>query len=154
MLTSGWIFCPIFFIEMRGQRNMKVSFLMDRQKPGVTKSQPGFIDFVVRPLFETWGSAFFFVIFLSQFSSLFLFLLRLIHHCCRLSLSLSVSISPSRSAQPITRRPEASGESHRLLQATRRCRGHSRGEVLCTLHGMCAPVCVRNDFLMSRMGLM
>ena len=38
---------------------MKVSFLMDRQKPGVTKSQPGFIDFVVRPLFETWVRAFF-----------------------------------------------------------------------------------------------
>jgi hypothetical protein len=36
----------------------QVSFLMDRQKPGVTKSQPGFIDFVVRPLFETWVSCF------------------------------------------------------------------------------------------------
>ena len=44
---------------MRCQRNMKVSFLMDRQKPGVTKSQPGFIDFVVRPLFETWARVFF-----------------------------------------------------------------------------------------------
>ena len=31
---------------------------MDRQKPGVTKSQPGFIDFVVRPLFETWVACF------------------------------------------------------------------------------------------------
>jgi cAMP-specific phosphodiesterase 4 len=31
---------------------------MDRDKPGVTKSQPGFIDFVVRPLFETWVACF------------------------------------------------------------------------------------------------
>ena len=29
-------------------RGMKVSFLMDRDKPGVTKSQIGFLDFVVR----------------------------------------------------------------------------------------------------------
>jgi hypothetical protein len=33
--------------DVEKERNMKVSFLMDRQKPGVTKSQPGFIDFVV-----------------------------------------------------------------------------------------------------------
>ena len=38
--------------------SMNVSFLMDRDKPGVTKSQPGFIDFVVMPLFETWTSCF------------------------------------------------------------------------------------------------
>jgi hypothetical protein len=31
---------------------------MDRDKPGVTKSQPGFVDFVVRPLFETWVACF------------------------------------------------------------------------------------------------
>mmetsp|Transcript_7614 Transcript_7614/g.14984 ORF Transcript_7614/g.14984 Transcript_7614/m.14984 type:complete len:710 (-) Transcript_7614:20-2149(-) len=37
---------------------MKVSFLMDRNKPGVTKSQPGFLDFVIRPLFETWVACF------------------------------------------------------------------------------------------------
>ena len=38
--------------------SMNVSFLMDRDKPGVTKSQPGFVDFVVMPLFETWTSCF------------------------------------------------------------------------------------------------
>ena len=37
---------------------MKVSFLMDRNKPGVTKSQPGFLDFVIRPLFDTWVACF------------------------------------------------------------------------------------------------
>lgn len=31
---------------------------MDREKPGVTKSQPGFVDFVVRPLFDTWVACF------------------------------------------------------------------------------------------------
>ena len=36
----------------------QVSFLMDREKPGVTKSQPGFVDFVVRPLFDTWVACF------------------------------------------------------------------------------------------------
>jgi hypothetical protein len=41
-----------------GHTYRQVSFLMDRQKPGVTKSQPGFIDFVVRPLFETWVACF------------------------------------------------------------------------------------------------
>lgn len=46
---------------------------MDRQKPGVTKSQPGFIDFVVRPLFETWVSAFFFVSFSLDFPPDFCF---------------------------------------------------------------------------------
>jgi len=44
--------------DVEKQRNMKVSFLMDRDKPGVTKSQPGFVDFVVRPLFETWVACF------------------------------------------------------------------------------------------------
>jgi hypothetical protein len=37
---------------------VQVSFLMDREKPGVTKSQPGFVDFVVRPLFDTWVACF------------------------------------------------------------------------------------------------
>uniref|UniRef100_A0A6T8JUN8 Phosphodiesterase n=3 Tax=Hemiselmis andersenii TaxID=464988 RepID=A0A6T8JUN8_HEMAN len=44
--------------DVEKQRSMKVSFLMDRDKPGVTKSQPGFVDFVVRPLFETWVACF------------------------------------------------------------------------------------------------
>jgi len=44
--------------DVEKRRNMKVSFLMDRDKPGVTKSQPGFVDFVVRPLFETWVACF------------------------------------------------------------------------------------------------
>jgi cAMP-specific phosphodiesterase 4 len=44
--------------DIEKDRDMKVSFLMDREKPGVTKSQPGFIDFVVRPLFETWVACF------------------------------------------------------------------------------------------------
>jgi len=34
------------------------SFLCDRDKPGVTKSQVGFFDFVALPLFRTWASAF------------------------------------------------------------------------------------------------
>ena len=35
-----------------------VSFLMDREKPGVTKTQLGFFQFVVDPLFGTLGGAF------------------------------------------------------------------------------------------------
>jgi hypothetical protein len=31
---------------------------VSRDKPGVTKSQPGFVDFVVRPLFEVWVACF------------------------------------------------------------------------------------------------
>uniref|UniRef100_A0A7S4KJ92 Phosphodiesterase n=1 Tax=Guillardia theta TaxID=55529 RepID=A0A7S4KJ92_GUITH len=44
--------------DVEKQREMKISFLMDREKPGVTKSQPGFVDFVVRPLFDTWCACF------------------------------------------------------------------------------------------------
>jgi len=44
--------------DVEKDREMKMSFLMDRDKPGVTKSQPGFVDFVVRPLFETWVACF------------------------------------------------------------------------------------------------
>mmetsp|Transcript_55027 Transcript_55027/g.129775 ORF Transcript_55027/g.129775 Transcript_55027/m.129775 type:complete len:703 (+) Transcript_55027:274-2382(+) len=44
--------------DVEKESNMKVSFLMDRDKPGVTKSQPGFVDFVVRPLFEVWVACF------------------------------------------------------------------------------------------------
>ena len=44
--------------DVEKQLSMKVSFLMDRDSPGVTKSQPGFFDFVVRPLFETWCACF------------------------------------------------------------------------------------------------
>mmetsp|Transcript_131627 Transcript_131627/g.281451 ORF Transcript_131627/g.281451 Transcript_131627/m.281451 type:complete len:850 (+) Transcript_131627:75-2624(+) len=36
----------------------KVSFLMDRNKPGVSQSQMGFFDFVVLPLFRSFGHAF------------------------------------------------------------------------------------------------
>lgn len=43
-------------VEM--ELGMPVSFLMDRDKPGVTKSQPGFINFVVMPLFQTWVETF------------------------------------------------------------------------------------------------
>jgi len=44
--------------DVEKQLAMKISFLMDRDSPGVTKSQPGFFDFVVRPLFDTWCSCF------------------------------------------------------------------------------------------------
>jgi len=44
--------------DIEKDRSMKVSFLMDRDKPGVTKSQPSFVNFVVRPLFETWAACF------------------------------------------------------------------------------------------------
>mmetsp|Transcript_19671 Transcript_19671/g.40067 ORF Transcript_19671/g.40067 Transcript_19671/m.40067 type:complete len:698 (+) Transcript_19671:290-2383(+) len=44
--------------DVEKESSMKVSFLMDRDKPGVTKSQPGFVDFVVRPLFEVWVACF------------------------------------------------------------------------------------------------
>lgn len=44
--------------DVETQMGMKVSFLMDRNKPGVTKSQPGFLDFVIRPLFDTWVACF------------------------------------------------------------------------------------------------
>ena len=44
--------------DVEKQLSMKVSFLMDRDSPGVTKSQPGFFDFVVRPLLETWCACF------------------------------------------------------------------------------------------------
>ena len=39
-------------------RGMKVSFLMDRSKPGVSKSQVGFFDIVVFPLFKAWVDVF------------------------------------------------------------------------------------------------
>mmetsp|Transcript_34757 Transcript_34757/g.108816 ORF Transcript_34757/g.108816 Transcript_34757/m.108816 type:complete len:699 (-) Transcript_34757:114-2210(-) len=44
--------------DLEKHRDLKVSFLMDREKPGVTRSQPGFVDFVVMPLFETWAACF------------------------------------------------------------------------------------------------
>eukprot|EP00960_Hanusia_phi_P064629 765852-Hanusia_phi.AAC.14 len=44
--------------DLEKHRDLKVSFLMDREKPGVTRSQPGFVDFVVLPLFETWAACF------------------------------------------------------------------------------------------------
>ena len=31
-----------------------MSYIMDRAKPGVTKSQKGFFDYVVRPFVTTW----------------------------------------------------------------------------------------------------
>jgi len=36
----------------------KISFLMDRSKPGVSKSQIGFFEFVVLPLFRSLGQSF------------------------------------------------------------------------------------------------
>jgi len=36
----------------------KVSFLMDRSKPGVSESQVGFFNFVVLPLYRSFGTAF------------------------------------------------------------------------------------------------
>merc|ERR1712046_371494 len=35
-----------------------ISFLMDRNKPGVSQTQVGFFDFVVLPLFRTFVEAF------------------------------------------------------------------------------------------------
>ena len=36
------------------RRNLSISYLMDRSKPGVTRSQKGFFDYVVRPLALAW----------------------------------------------------------------------------------------------------
>lgn len=38
------------------EEGLPVSFLMDRDKPGVTKTQVGFFDFVVLPFFRTFAS--------------------------------------------------------------------------------------------------
>jgi hypothetical protein len=40
------------------EMNMEPSFLMDRNKPGVTQSQVGFFDFVALPLYRTLTKAF------------------------------------------------------------------------------------------------
>ena len=40
--------------DMEREAGLPVSPLMDREKPNVAKSQVGFIDFFIRPLFETW----------------------------------------------------------------------------------------------------
>jgi hypothetical protein len=37
------------------QMGLSISFLMDRSKPGVTESQPGFFEFVVVPLFSRFA---------------------------------------------------------------------------------------------------
>jgi hypothetical protein len=42
----------------KAHRMDKVSFLMDRGKPGVTQTQVGFFNFVVLPLFRNFGEAF------------------------------------------------------------------------------------------------
>ena len=39
-------------------QNLPISYLMDRDKPGVTKSQQGFFDYVVRPLVTSWIDSF------------------------------------------------------------------------------------------------
>ena len=40
------------------RQGLPVSFLMDRDKPGVSSSQVGFFDFVVLPLFRAWVAVF------------------------------------------------------------------------------------------------
>ena len=40
------------------RRALQVSYLMDRSKPGVTQSQQGFFDYVVRPLTLAWVQSF------------------------------------------------------------------------------------------------
>jgi cAMP-specific phosphodiesterase 4/calcium/calmodulin-dependent 3',5'-cyclic nucleotide phosphodiesterase len=44
-------------MEKKSKLTETVSFLMDRDKPGVTQSQVGFFDFVALPLFQTLVSA-------------------------------------------------------------------------------------------------
>eukprot|EP00746_Dinoflagellata_sp_MGD_P001501 gnl/MRDRNA2_/MRDRNA2_102830_c0_seq1.p1 gnl/MRDRNA2_/MRDRNA2_102830_c0~~gnl/MRDRNA2_/MRDRNA2_102830_c0_seq1.p1 ORF type:complete len:762 (-),score=138.66 gnl/MRDRNA2_/MRDRNA2_102830_c0_seq1:161-2446(-) len=49
-----------FFAQGDKERelNLEISFLMDREKPGVTKSQIGFFDYVALPLYQTLTKAF------------------------------------------------------------------------------------------------
>lgn len=49
-----------FFAQGDKERelNLEISFLMDRDKPGVTKSQTGFFDYVALPLYQTLVKAF------------------------------------------------------------------------------------------------
>jgi hypothetical protein len=42
----------------KAQKMDKISFLMDRNKPGVSQTQSGFFDFIVLPLFRTFAEAF------------------------------------------------------------------------------------------------
>jgi hypothetical protein len=44
--------------DVERREGVRVSFLMDRSKPGVMESQVGFFDFVVLPLFTTLADAF------------------------------------------------------------------------------------------------
>jgi hypothetical protein len=44
--------------DVERDRGLPVSFLMDRNKPGVMDSQVGFFDFVALPLFDTLADAF------------------------------------------------------------------------------------------------
>eukprot|EP00933_Yihiella_yeosuensis_P045654 TRINITY_DN41053_c0_g1_i1.p1 TRINITY_DN41053_c0_g1~~TRINITY_DN41053_c0_g1_i1.p1 ORF type:complete len:602 (+),score=108.21 TRINITY_DN41053_c0_g1_i1:201-1808(+) len=49
-----------FFRQGDGEKmnGYPVSFLMDRDKPGVTQTQTGFFDFLVKPLFRSFVAAF------------------------------------------------------------------------------------------------
>merc|ERR1712045_271287 len=42
--------------DQEKDEGLPVSFLMDREKPGVTKTQVGFFDYVVLPFFRTFVS--------------------------------------------------------------------------------------------------
>ena len=43
--------------DLEKAKGYPVSPLMDRDKEGITRSQPGFFNFIVLPLFTSWASA-------------------------------------------------------------------------------------------------
>ena len=54
------MYTPPLFLrqgDLEKQRGYKVSSLMDRDLEGITKSQPGFFNFIVLPLYKAMAAA-------------------------------------------------------------------------------------------------